>query len=147
MRLWIYEIFDFLETSENEDKFLVTCSILEIYKENFNDLLNMNTKSSDLKIKEDPKRGTTVTNLLKPDFQERDSLFELINNAEENRTIAETRLNKQSSRSHIVFMISIKVVLQDGTEKYGNLNLIDLAGSEKVKWKLMIRFQKKSWLN
>lgn len=122
-----------METSENEDKFLVTCSILEIYKENFNDLLNMNTKSSDLKIKEDPKRGTTVTNLLKPDFQERDSLFELINNAEENRTIAETRLNKQSSRSHIVFMISIKVVLQDGTEKYGNLNLIDLAGSEKVK--------------
>jgi len=107
-------------------------SILEIYKENLYDLLNPSVKSSDLKIKEDPKKGIYVQNLTIISVEDREEIYALLEQAEENRTVAETRLNKQSSRSHIVFMLYIKQKLPDDTEKLGTLNLVDLAGSEKV---------------
>ena len=46
--------------------------------------------------------------------------------------MAETKLNKMCSRSHIVFMLNIKQILPDCSEKNGTLNLVDIAGSEKV---------------
>lgn len=51
--------------------------------------------------------------------------------------MAETNMNKQSSRSHSIFSISIETsVLDDSGEtliRKGKLNLVDLAGSERSK--------------
>lgn len=85
-----------------------------------------------MKIKEDPKRGVYVNNLTNFPVEQRDEILALLEQAEENRSVAETRLNKHSSRSHIVFMLHLKQRFPDNTEKLGILNLIDLAGSEKV---------------
>lgn len=89
-------------------------------------------KHTELKIKEDPKTGMYVHNLMIVSVEDKNEIYALLEQAEENRTVAETRLNKQSSRSHIVFMLYIKQKLADDTEKLGTLNLVDLAGSEKV---------------
>ena len=43
-----------------------------------------------------------------------------------------TRMNEYSSRSHTIFMVEISQRFSNGAEKKGKLNLIDLAGSEKV---------------
>ena len=56
----------------------------------------------------------------------------LINEAEKYRSVSETSLNKNSSISHLFFQLQITQKLQDDTERRGALNLIDLAGSEKV---------------
>ena len=48
------------------------------------------------------------------------------------RSMAETRANKTSSRSHAIFILQLTQKFPNGSEKKGRLNLIDLAGSEKV---------------
>lgn len=52
---------------------------------------------------------------------------------EKNRATAETNCNERSSRSHCIFQLSIKGRnLKIKKESEGTLNLIDLAGSERL---------------
>ena len=59
-------------------------------------------------------------------------LLDLLEIGEQTRTVAATRINQYSSRSHTLFMLEIKQRFPNDTEKKGKLNLVDLAGSEKV---------------
>ncbi len=61
-----------------------------------------------------------------------DEIYELIEQGEAQRQVAETRMNKTSSRSHTIFMIEVNQKFPNDTEKKGILNLVDLAGSENV---------------
>jgi kinesin family member C1 len=57
----------------------------------------------------------------------------VLNRAKENRKTAKTAMNEKSSRSHSIFQLKITGLKADGkTELNGALNLIDLAGSEKM---------------
>ena len=63
--------------------------------------------------------------------------MQILNKGENNRIIAETKLNEKSSRSHTIFKINIEFNIKDkdnNKEKkfYSQLNLVDLAGSENV---------------
>jgi kinesin family member C1 len=60
-------------------------------------------------------------------------VFELLKKASKNRAVAATNCNEHSSRSHSVFSLRIvgtNTVTQESSE--GTLNLIDLAGSERL---------------
>jgi centromeric protein E len=46
------------------------------------------------------------------------------------RSIAETKMNEASSRSHTVFRVQIQSTDTEGSTKMSMLNLVDLAGSE-----------------
>lgn len=63
-------------------------------------------------------------------------IFALLDRGSAKRRTAETQLNKQSSRSHSVFCITVHMreIAADGEEviKIGKLYLVDLAGSENV---------------
>ena len=49
------------------------------------------------------------------------------------RTVAETKMNMESSRSHLIFKIKIHLYnTKTQEDRFGSLNLIDLAGSERV---------------
>lgn len=52
-----------------------------------------------------------------------------------NRHVGETKMNRESSRSHSIFMITIEMmdIGVDGKPhvRVGKLNLVDLAGSER----------------
>ena len=104
-------------------------------------MLNPEIKYTDLKIKEDPKIGTYIQNLTSFPVEDRKEVYALLEHAQEVRTVAETRQNKVSSRSHFVFMLYIIQKLADDTEKLGILNLVDLAGSEKVMIKIYKGFE------
>jgi kinesin family protein 5 len=56
----IEEIFDFIN-NDNSVEFILSCSMLEIYKETLYDLLSI--ARPDLKIKECPQKGIYVENL------------------------------------------------------------------------------------
>ena len=58
--------------------------------------------------------------------------MELLELGEKQRTVAATRMNNYSSRSHSVFTMEIIQKFPNEAEKRGKLNLVDLAGSEKV---------------
>ena len=49
-----------------------------------------------------------------------------------NRSVAATRMNQSSSRSHQLVLLRIGQKMPSGREKVGKLNLVDLAGSEKA---------------
>lgn len=129
----IDHIFQIINDEKNQDvKFEIKFSMLEIYKEGLYDLLNSETNHADIKIKEHPKKGIYVTNLSEEYISNQEELLMLIEHAEENRVVSETRLNKFSSRSHLLFQLVITQKFIDDTEKRGILNIVDLAGSEKV---------------
>ena len=52
-----------------------------------------------------------------------------------NRVVGETKMNRDSSRSHSIFIITIEMseIYKDGEQhiRVGKLNLVDLAGSER----------------
>ncbi len=63
-------------------------------------------------------------------------IYTLLDRGSAKRRTAETLLNKQSSRSHSVFCITVHMreTAPDGEEviKIGKLYLVDLAGSENI---------------
>lgn len=59
---------------------------------------------------------------------------QLLDTAAKNRRVAATKANERSSRSHSIFMLTLKgSCAATGESSEGVLNLVDLAGSERLK--------------
>jgi kinesin family protein 5 len=95
------------------------------------DLLD-NSESNDLKIKEDPRRGTYVEGLTEISIVNEDEIMQVLCMGETMRQVASTKLNKVSSRSHSICKVEVMQKFPNESEKRGVLNLVDLAGSERV---------------
>ncbi|KAI8016225.1 Kinesin-like protein KIN-5C [Camellia lanceoleosa] len=89
-----------------------------------------------LPLMEDGKGGVLVRGLEEEIVTSASEIFTLLERGSAKRRTAETLLNKQSSRSHSLFSITIhiKEATPEGEEliKCGKLNLVDLAGSENI---------------
>ena len=59
-------------------------------------------------------------------------MLDLIDEGAQMRHVASTRANKESNRSHTLFILKVNQKFPNDSEKNGILNLVDLAGSEKV---------------
>lgn len=109
---------------------------LEIYNENINDLLGApgNLDKSKLEIRHDTKaQKTSVIGLTSVPLDSPDNVFAALKRASSNRSVAATKANERSSRSHSVFTVRIaghNSITNHSCE--GMLNLIDLAGSERL---------------
>lgn len=122
-------IFQSLAQSSTQTEFTIKCSMLEIYKETLKDLLG---NSGELKIKQDKRKGIFIEGLTDVYVVCEEEMLELLALGESNRTVASTKMNTASSRSHQLFMVEIMQKLPNDSEKKGTLNLVDLAGSEKI---------------
>ncbi|KAL6990853.1 hypothetical protein U1Q18_008976 [Sarracenia purpurea var. burkii] len=125
-------------------KYKMQASMLEIYNETIRDLLSVN-RSNDLvraeiggtgkqyAIKHDANGNTHVSDLTIIDVCSIKEVSSLLQQAAQSRSVGKTLMNDQSSRSHFVFTLRIAGV-NDSTEQQvqGVLNLIDLAGSERL---------------
>jgi kinesin family protein C1 len=125
--------------------FELTAQFLEIYNEQLRDLLTedgmcgrsasefgQSPKKPKLEIKHE-RRNTTVTNVKVVSVSDADTVCKLLAKASKNRALGATNCNERSSRSHSVFTLNIcghNSSTQQDT--YGVLNLIDLAGSERL---------------
>ena len=123
-------IFDCIDKCSYDVEYVIEASMLEIYRETLNDLLAVN--KTDLKIKEDPQKGIVVSNLTQICIASYTELMELLELGDQTRTVKATRMNEYSSRSHTLFTLDVSQRFTNDAEKKGKLNLIDLAGSEKV---------------
>ncbi|KAK2370912.1 kinesin protein KIN-5D [Trifolium repens] len=138
----VKQIFDILEAQSAEYSMKVT--FLELYNEEITDLLasEETTKFVDEKSKkpialmEDGKGGVLVRGLEEEIVCTATEIYKILEKGSAKRRTAETLLNKQSSRSHSIFSITIhiKECTPEGEEmiKCGKLNLVDLAGSENI---------------
>ena len=122
-------------TKENPNiNYKVYCSYIEIYNENIHDLL---TDSNFLKLVDDKKYGVIVAGAKKVRIENFETGIGIKDFGEENRKYRETLFNEYSSRSHSIFQIfieSFEIREEDNfsKSKYSCLNLIDLAGSERI---------------
>ena len=112
--------------------FNVYCTYIEIYNENIHDLLS---NSQNLKLIEDKKYGVIVVGAKRVHIRNFEEGIGVKDYGEENRKYRETVFNEFSSRSHCIFQIYIESTLEQekyNKSKYSCLNLIDLAGSERI---------------
>ncbi|ORX73543.1 kinesin-domain-containing protein [Linderina pennispora] len=110
---------------------------VEIYNETLQDLLAPANRASDrqgkLEIHQDPEGHTRVKNVTTVKVDSARRVHWLLARAAENRTVAATNCNERSSRSHSVFSLHLHGTNKlTGESSSGVLNLIDLAGSERL---------------
>ncbi|KAK8551590.1 hypothetical protein V6N13_120046 [Hibiscus sabdariffa] len=120
--------------------------MLEIYNETIRDLLSTNrsigsdptrpesaVSGKQYTIKHDANGNTYVSDLTIVDVSTITEISSLLRQAAQSRSVGRTQMNEQSSRSHMVFTLRISGI-NEGTEQQvqGVLNLIDLAGSERL---------------
>lgn len=125
-----------LQLEEKGWEYSMEVSFIEIYNETIRDLLRQ-SNATELKhdIKKDANGRCYVTDVtmqsIDPNNKEQlDSIMEL---AARHRSVAQTAMNAQSSRSHSVFALHLKARHEnDNVTLKGTLSLVDLAGSERL---------------
>eukprot|EP01064_Diplonema_japonicum_P013469 TRINITY_DN2101_c0_g2_i1.p1 TRINITY_DN2101_c0_g2~~TRINITY_DN2101_c0_g2_i1.p1 ORF type:complete len:698 (+),score=179.99 TRINITY_DN2101_c0_g2_i1:60-2153(+) len=108
---------------------------VEIYNDKLKDLLGDGTDDKKIEIHHS-KTGddTHLTNCSLVPVTDAHSVRQVLETAKSRRTVAATKMNELSSRSHSVFTLKI-TGKNEGTGQLmsSEINLIDLAGSERVK--------------
>ncbi|KAA8542736.1 hypothetical protein F0562_023888 [Nyssa sinensis] len=118
-----------------ERDFRIRISGLEIYNENVRDLLNSES-GRNLKLLDDPEKGTVVEKLVEETANDDQHLRHLISICEAQRQVGETALNDTSSRSHQIIRLTLESTLRESSDCVrsfvASLNFVDLAGSERA---------------
>ncbi|KAH8058813.1 hypothetical protein JL720_14003 [Aureococcus anophagefferens] len=107
----------------------VDAAYLEIYQDQLRDLLGDDDDAAALKLREHPKRGVYVEGLTRWALESPRELLDLLEVGAARRTVAATRMNRDSSRSHAALFLTF----DDGRGASTQLTLVDLAGSERTR--------------
>lgn len=133
----VHQIYETAQSLEEKGwHYKMAGNFVEVYNENLNDLLG-NPDELDKKkheIRHDMQRGkTTITDITTVDLDSPEMVESILKSADANRSVAATKANERSSRSHSVFIL--KLIGENhitGERSEGTLNLVDLAGSERL---------------
>ncbi|KAF8466638.1 P-loop containing nucleoside triphosphate hydrolase protein [Kalaharituber pfeilii] len=133
----VHQIYDTATKLEEKGwKYTMEGSFIEVYNENLNDLLGRPDDIDKKKheIRHDAKElKTTITGLTTVLLDTPSKVEQILRTADTNRSVAATKANERSSRSHSVFMLKLKGENRvTGEKSEGTLNLVDLAGSERL---------------
>ncbi|GFP86382.1 kinesin-3 [Phtheirospermum japonicum] len=137
------QVFETRQTLQAQGwKYEMQVSMLEIYNETIRDLLAPNRTGFDARpensgkhyaIKHDAHGNTHVSDLTIVDVRSSKEVSYLLERAAQSRSVGKTQMNEQSSRSHFVFTLRIMGINESTDQQVqGVLNLIDLAGSERL---------------
>ncbi|OBS80430.1 hypothetical protein A6R68_21375, partial [Neotoma lepida] len=114
--------------------FLCKCSFIEVYNEQIYDLLD--SASVGLYLREHIKKGVFVVGAVEQVVTSAAEAYQVLSRGWRNRRVASTSMNRESSRSHAVFTITIESMeksCETVNIRTSLLNLVDLAGSERQK--------------
>ncbi|XP_006765148.1 PREDICTED: kinesin-like protein KIF15 isoform X1 [Myotis davidii] len=112
--------------------FLCKCSFIEIYNEQIYDLLD--SASAGLYLREHIKKGVFVVGAVEQVVTSAAGAYQVLSGGWRNRRVASTSMNRESSRSHAVFTITIESMEKSSETvniRTSLLNMVDLAGSER----------------
>ncbi|XP_068875743.1 kinesin-like protein KIF20B isoform X1 [Aphelocoma coerulescens] len=126
-----------ITTARNYIKFSVWVSFFEIYNECFYDLLipiSNDKKRKTLRLAQDIKGCSFLKDLQWVQICDSKEAFRLLKLGLKHQSIASTKLNNCSSRSHSIFTVKVLKIEDSGTPRVTRVNelsLCDLAGSER----------------
>ncbi|XP_031442714.1 kinesin-like protein kif7 [Clupea harengus] len=138
----VAEVFKLLD--ENDlNYFSVRVSYLEVYKEVFRDLLEVETASKDIHIREDDKGNIVLCGVKESEVECLDEVLSLLDSGNMARHTGATQMNPKSSRSHTIFTVQLEQRRSPGGSKAGaraspnhllssKFHFVDLAGSERI---------------
>lgn len=134
------DLFERIESNPASSiSYSVHVSYFEVYNEHVRDLLVARADVSNyLKIRESPTEGPYIKDLTDHAVRNYGDIIRLMHMGDASRTVASTKMNDTSSRSHAVFTIMLKQIHADmatdeTTERTARIRLVDLAGSERAK--------------
>eukprot|EP00105_Crassostrea_gigas_P031496 XP_011454206.1 PREDICTED: kinesin-like protein KIF27 isoform X3 [Crassostrea gigas] len=152
------DMFDYMQANK-EMEYSVKVSYIEIYKEELQDLLDIETPANNLHVREDDKGNTVIIGAREVECETLDDVMSLLESGSSVRHTGSTQMNEQSSRSHSVFTVNIgqkwsendvmaeKRKQSESTESldegelpskdithtmFGKFHFVDLAGSERA---------------
>lgn len=124
------ELFDVCKERAETVTYTLKVSLIEIYNETIQDLLTTDAKPLELRT---AGNKVSIPNLKEVVIRNLDDIKKTMAQGDKNRTVASTKMNSTSSRSHLLLMLSV-----EGQDKVtnaitkGTLILCDLAGSERI---------------
>lgn len=132
-------LFQRIQEEQNGNiSYNVHVSYFEVYNEHVRDLLTPRTNPPQyLKIRESKSDGVYVQNLTDSAVKSYSDVERLMKMGDQNRTVASTKMNDTSSRSHAVFTLTLRQIQHDiatdsTIERTARMRLVDLAGSERA---------------
>ncbi|XP_043096765.1 kinesin-like protein KIN-14I [Puntigrus tetrazona] len=129
------KIFEIIQDNESKFEFKVSAYMLELYNDRLQDLFVSPAEafSKRIEIKRDRKGLVFAQGAETKEATSAGELFALFEQGCANRHIAATKMNVESSRSHLIIGIMIESRnLTNGSVSFGKLSLVDLAGSERA---------------
>jgi len=127
----IKEIFERIATGSSDIEYNVKVSMIEIYMEKIKDLVDPTREN--LNVREEKGKGLYIEGLSETEVINVEEVYTVLKIGNDNRSVAFTKMNDNSSRSHSIVIITIKQNnLTTLVAKSGKLYLVDLAGSEKI---------------
>ncbi|KAM0345200.1 hypothetical protein ACHAPU_006836 [Fusarium lateritium] len=137
----LFERIDAAHSENSNVAYNVRVSYFEVYNEHVRDLLvpaQAHKAPNYLKIRESPTEGPYVKDLTEVPVRNINEILRYMKLGDNSRTVASTKMNDTSSRSHAVFTIMLKQIHHDmetdeTTERSSRIRLVDLAGSERAK--------------
>ncbi|XP_072372770.1 kinesin-like protein KIF27 isoform X1 [Scyliorhinus torazame] len=146
----IHEIFRNITEHHNTD-FHVKVSYIEVYKEELRDLLELQSTSKDIHIREDEKGNTVIIGAKECEIETPDEMLSLLEAGNAARHTGTTQMNEHSSRSHAIFTIYLNQkqpkngqpsntdeehIIKESERSFqliaSKFCFVDLAGSERV---------------
>ncbi|XP_054892935.1 kinesin-like protein kif7 [Poeciliopsis prolifica] len=137
----VADVFKLLDENDLTD-FSVRVSYLEVYKEEFKDLLEVKTASKDIHIRED-KGNIVLCGVKESEVEGLDEVLSLLESGNTARHTGATQMNPNSSRSHTIFTLHMDQ-RRGSTRLYATagcsgpqvlsskFHFVDLAGSERI---------------
>lgn len=130
------QLFQSIDVSSQDVKYLVRASFIQIYNDAVLDLLGKDTETKH-DLKQNAQGGVYVDGIEPTAVNSVDDLNHLLNEGKKARHVGGTAMNAVSSRSHCIFQIIVETCIlnKDGSPgpvRMGKLNLVDLAGSERI---------------
>lgn len=117
-------------------KYTMEGSFVEVYNEELRDLLGKEGDNGPKKheIRHDMTTcETTITDVTTLNLDSQEQVEGILAQAMARRSVAATKANERSSRSHSVFILKLAGYNSiTGKKSKGTLNLVDLAGSERL---------------
>lgn len=112
----------------------VSVSVLEVYNDTIRDLTIKSREDSTVTIRHNTDGSIEVVGARTLPVRSAEDIVRTVRIAMTKRCKKSTKMNADSSRSHCVFQINLRMVNSEtGAERNGTLHVVDLAGSERVR--------------
>eukprot|EP00927_Polykrikos_kofoidii_P034460 TRINITY_DN29244_c0_g1_i1.p1 TRINITY_DN29244_c0_g1~~TRINITY_DN29244_c0_g1_i1.p1 ORF type:complete len:1506 (+),score=343.92 TRINITY_DN29244_c0_g1_i1:114-4520(+) len=131
------ELFNLLDRYAHDSQATLRCSMFELYRDDLLDLLLPKVKGKNpvaLDIKKDSRGSVFVDHGTEREVCSCDELLRTISEGIDRRHVSATKMNSESSRSHLICIIVVESTSRKTKQvATGKLTLCDLAGSERIK--------------